>query len=135
MTVAAKRLILLGVCAATLLGVAGFTVWRSTRRVVDARAFEFSPSPDHKSVDMNGVAIVKGYVLEIYPVGGAAPVQTIDLGKPDPSPDGVIRIEWSSIRMTPLAPGTTYEAAITAVGPYGRGGSGRSNRFAFSGGR
>jgi hypothetical protein len=107
-------------------------VWGPAATVQDGRYVEFRVSPDHDAIDTTGTAIVKGYALELFAVGGAAPVQTIDLGKPAPAANGVIRLELASIPLAGLTPGTTYEAAITAVGPYGSGESDRSNRFAFS---
>jgi len=71
-------------------------------------------------------------VMEIFPAGASTPVQTVDLGKPAASPDGLIRIELSSLPLKPLKRGTAYEASITAVGPHGRSESDRSNRFALT---
>ena len=100
--------------------------------VRDARYVEFRASADHAAVDKDGAPLVRGYVLEIFPAGASTVVQTIDLGKPSPSPDHVIRIAWPSLPVGSLAPGATYEAAVTAVGPHGIGASDRSNRFSFS---
>jgi hypothetical protein len=100
--------------------------------VRDARYVEFRASPDHADVAQDGAPLVRGYVLEIFPAGASTAVQTIDLGKPSPSPEGVIRIALSSLPVGALAPGATYEAAVKAVGPHGSGTSNRSNRFSFS---
>jgi hypothetical protein len=113
-------------------GVAGWRMWGPAATVRNARYLEFHASPDHDASDMRGAPLVRGYVLDVFSVGGSRPVQTIELGKPSPAADGTIRVELSSLSLTRLAPGTAYEAAVTAIGPYGRGESDRSNRFALT---
>ena len=100
--------------------------------VRDARYLEFRASPDHAAIAPDGALLVRGYALEIFPAGASAAVQTIDLGKPSPSPEGVIRIALSSVPVGRLAAGTAYEASVKAVGPHGTATSDRSNRFSFS---
>ena len=116
-----------------VLGSVGFRAWLSDRPVLDPRYVEFDASPDHFVLNEKRVPLVERYVLELYARDAATPQQQIDLGKPSPTADGLIRIEFASIRMPPIAPGVTFEAAITAVGPFGKGGSNRSNRFTLSG--
>lgn len=128
-----KQWITVGVLAAAGLGYAGFRAWRGDGPVQDPRFLQFTASPDHSTVGENGLPLVQSYVLELYRPGASAPVERIDLGKPSPSAGGVIQIDLSTIRKPPIAPGTTYEAAITAVGPYGKSGSNRSERFTLTG--
>jgi hypothetical protein len=101
----------------------------------DARSLEFRASLDDGSLDASGTPLVTNYVMEIFPAGSSTPLQTVDLGKPAASTDGLIRIELSSLPLKPLKRGTAYEASITAVGPHGRSESDRSNRFAFTAAR
>jgi hypothetical protein len=106
-------------CAATALA-----------QTVDPRIAEFNPSPDHSAVQ-NGVPVVTGYQLEIYPVGAATPVRVLSLGKPAPDPDGVVRVAFDVLLNPPLATGVTYEARAVAFGPGGSGRSTPSNAFLF----
>lgn len=132
---ARKGLILIVLIVAAVGVIATYPVIWGTdpvEAVRDARYIEFRASPDHAGVGQDGAPLVRGYVLEIFPAGAATALQTIDLGKPSPSPEGVIRVALSSMPVGPLAPGTAYEAAVTAVGPHGSGTSDRSNRFSFS---
>lgn len=124
---AVGALVLCAACA-----YAGVRGWVRATALPEARMLEFRPSADHDAVDRQGAPMVQRYVFEVYPAGAATPVEKIDLGKPSPSADGVIRVDLSSLPMRPLAPGVQYEAAIVAVGPYGLGGSDRSNRFTFA---
>lgn len=116
--------------AVAVIGYAGMRAWRGS--VPGPSALEFQPSPDHDALDPKGAPIVQRYVFEVYRIGGSVPVETIDLGKPSPTADGVLHVDLSSLPMRSLVPGTIYEATITAVGPYGSGASARSNRFIFN---
>ena len=101
--------------------------------ITDARRVEFTPSTDHNAVDTaTGVALVQNYSLQLFLAGGAAPLQTVTLGKPAPQGDGMIRVDFVALLPTALTPGLIYEVVITAVGPGGSSASGRSNTFGFS---
>jgi hypothetical protein len=99
--------------------------------VVDATAAEFEPSVDHNVTD-SGTAVVASYVLQFFPLGGSTPSHTINMGKPDPGVDGLIRFPFTSRLTTPLVPGTTYQASVLAVGPGGTAPSALSNPFTTS---
>jgi uncharacterized protein (UPF0548 family) len=120
------RLIRRWLLASLVLGCAA----PALAQTVDPRIAEFDPSPDH-SASENGVAIVSGYQLEIYQVGGTVPVRVLTLGKPSPDTDGVIRVVFDVLLNPPLAAGVTYEARAVAVGPGGVGRSTPSNTFLF----
>jgi all-beta uncharacterized protein len=120
----AKAIILTVVCLAPAPSIA--------QLVIDPTRAEFSPSPDHYVTASGGTPIVSSYQLEVYPAGASAPLRTIDLGKPDVDPDGVIRVDLIPL-MIPVPPsGITYSASVAAVGPGGVTRSGPSNAFAWS---
>ncbi len=77
--------------------------------------------------------LLSRYSMAIYPAGGATPLETVDLGKPSPDPDGFIRVNFAVLLTIPLTPGQSYEATVSAIGPGGSSASGRSNTFGVSG--
>jgi hypothetical protein len=98
----------------------------------DPRIVEFFPSPDHNATLADGSPAVTRYVLEVYQAGATAPFHTVDMGKPAPDADGVIRYDFSTgIGGWPL-PGGTYEATVAAAGPSGSGRSNITNQFTLS---
>jgi hypothetical protein len=108
-------------CASSALG----------QPVVDPRIAEFNPSPDHSAVE-DGVPIVSRYELEITVAGSTTPlIRVLQLGKPNPDTDGVIRVNIETLLTPPLQVGVTYEGRVAAVGPGGRGLSAPSNTFVF----
>lgn len=98
--------------------------------VLDPTTAEFDPSTDH-NVTVDGTAIVTSYTLAVYQAGGTTPIQTLDLGKPNPGTDGKIRVNFITLLTTPLTPGVVYEARVRAEGPGGSGESTVSNTFSF----
>ena len=113
----------------TMLATASGT---SAQSIVDAGRLEFTPSSDHDAVDSTtGAAIVQSYFLEIFLAGDVTAVRSVNLGKPSPQADGMIRLDFLSLLATPLATGVIYEAQVAAVGPGGSSASARSNTFAF----
>ena len=117
-------LALVAIVAITVAGVMPATA----QTVVDATTAEFQPSVDH-SVTLNGTPLVTSYLLQFFPAGSSSPSHSIDIGKPAPDLDGLIRFRFISLLQTPLVPGTTYEARVSAVGPGGSSASGVSNAF------
>lgn len=101
-------------------------VIRNPRRV------EFLPSADHNARLPDGTPVVANYSFEIYMTGATAPFHTINLGKPAPGTDGIIRYDFSSTVPAWPLPGGIYEARVAAVGPNGSGRSSVSNRFDFN---
>jgi hypothetical protein len=99
-------------------------------QTINPQIVEFNPSPDH-SRTVDGVAVVTRYTLSFYAVGSGVPEQTIDLGKPNPASDGVIRVNFASQLGTWPTDGVTYEARVTANGPGGSTPSTVSNTFVF----
>jgi hypothetical protein len=80
---------------------------------------EWDPSVDH--------AQISSYELGYYLAGATDPVQTVDLGKPDPGPDGKCR---AAINVRPLG-FAVYTARIKAkAGPVASEWSDPSNPFA-----
>ena len=102
--------------------------------VADPRIVEFSPSADHNVTLTSGQAAVTKYNFEVYQTGASAPFHTVDMGKPAPQTDGLIRYDFSSgVSGWPL-PGGVYESRVAAVGPLGTGRSALSNQFTMNGG-
>ena len=99
--------------------------------VVDPTTTEFNPSADHDALD-DGVPIVSGYDLGFYQIGATQPFQTMSLGKPNPDPDGKIRVVFTGLMGAVPTPGINYEAKVSAVGPGGTATSTASNIFSFS---
>jgi hypothetical protein len=100
--------------------------------VIDPRRSEFAPSADHNATASNGTPIVQSYTLRIFVAGNSTPVQTVNLGKPNPAPDGLIRIDFVPLLSSPLQTNVTYEARVSANGPGGSATSTVSNTFSFS---
>lgn len=120
-------------------GVAAFLILLSiaptlfAQSITDARRVEFTPSADNASIDpTTGVALVNNYTVDVFPAGGAVPQQTVNLGKPPPDSDGMIRVDFVALLSVPLTPGVIYEVAVNAVGPGGTTSSARSNTFSFT---
>lgn len=106
----------------------------SAQTVVDPLLVEFSPSADHYAVSADGTPKVQSYSFSIYEAGATKPLQTVNLGKPDPGTDGKIRIPFPTfLKPAPVA-GVVYEARVAAVTPSGSSSaSALSNTFSFSG--
>jgi hypothetical protein len=100
--------------------------------ILDARRLEFTPSADHATVDDGGIPFVESYSLAVYVSGATTPSQTVNLGKPTPDSDGMIRLDFVSLLATPLTAGVVYETRVSAVGPGGSSPSDPSNTFGFS---
>lgn len=99
--------------------------------VVNPRVVEFDPSADHNAATMDGQPLLLRYELAIYAAGSTQVLYAVDLGKPDPGPDGKVRMDFASrLPIWPLADGT-YEARVWAVGAAGSGVSEPSNPFTF----
>lgn len=101
--------------------------------VYDPTTAEFGPSPDHSATTSGGTPVLTYYLLEILAVGSSQPAYSINLGKPAPGADGLIRVSFVPLLRTPLTAGTNYLARVSAVGPGGTSASRTSNVFAASG--
>src|SRR3954467_1079309 len=86
------------------------TAAAEAQSIVDARRIEFTPSSDNTAVDSNGVALVTNYSMDIFTAGGTTPVQTVNLGKPAPDTDGMIRVDFVALLASPLSVSVVYEA-------------------------
>jgi len=105
----------------------------AAQSITDARRVEFTPSPDHDTIDQaSGLALVNNYTLDVFLAGGTTPVQTANLGKPVAESDGMIRLDFVSLLPASLTLGVIYEAVVSAVGPGGTTPGARSNTFSFS---
>jgi hypothetical protein len=104
----------------------------SAQTIVDARHVQFSPSPDDDALAFAGGPVLDRYALQIFMEGGAAPVQTVDLGRPATNGNGMIRVDFVSLLAAPLTPGVKYEVVVQAIGPGGTSTSKRSNAFVMS---
>ena len=99
--------------------------------IVDGQRVEFLPSADNDTL-VNGVAVVQGYTLNIYPAGSTTVASTANLGKPTPDADGYMRVTWLPLVTTPLQMGVIYEARVLANGPGGSTASAVSGTFALT---
>jgi hypothetical protein len=106
----------------------------SAQTVVDPVIVEFIPSPDHDAVSTDGTPKIQSYSFSIYEAGTTKPLQTVNLGKPGPDPDGKIRVPFPTfLKPAPVA-GVVYAARVAAVMPSGSSSaSALSNTFSFSG--
>jgi len=102
------------------------------RPVVDARRVTFNPSPDDGAIDGNGDPLVDRYTLEIFLANSDTLVEAVNVGKPTPDSDGIVRLDFGPFLDVPLTPGVVYQAVVQAVGPFGSADSERSNTFTFS---
>jgi hypothetical protein len=100
--------------------------------VSDPRVAEFDPSPDHWTALESGQPAVLRYELEMYILGAASPLLTVDMGKPSPAQDGKIRYDFTSAVTGMTWPAGQLEARVNAVGPEGSAASDASNPFSFS---
>jgi Viral BACON domain/Putative binding domain, N-terminal len=130
MLLTAGRRPLVVVLLTTVLCLFGTVVF--AQAVSDPNVAEFSPSTDHDAVDASGSPLVTQYSLSFFTVGGTTALLTVDLGKPSPDPDGMIRVNFRSLLSSLPASGVTYEARVSSVGPGGVSDSLVSNQFLFS---
>src|SRR3990170_5788168 len=123
------------ICARrVLLAMLAISVWSipaGAQTVVDATTAEFQPSADHDAT-VEGTPLVTSYLLQFFPGGSSSASHSIDMGKPAPGTDGLIRFQFTSRLTAPLVPGTTYQARVSAVGPGGTAPSTLSNTFTTS---
>ena len=120
----------LGAALCVMLGSAAATATAQT--VANATTAEFQPSSDHGAIDPAGTPLVTTYLLQFFPVGSATSSHAIDIGKPVPGADGLIRFPFTSRLTTPSDRGTIYRARVSAVGPGGTVASALSNTFTAS---
>ena len=111
-----------------IVSLSPYVLWAQT--VVNPRAIEFDPSPEHFVVDESG-ARVQEYRLSLYLLGQSAAADIVSLGKPTPDADGKIRFDLASVLRFALPPGVPYEARVAAIGPGGESESAPSNDFVF----
>src|SRR4051812_4652726 len=88
--------------AVVLLGLLLAASPANAQSIVDARSLEFTPSVDHAAVDADGVPLLERYSLQVFVEGSVTPVQTVNLGKPQPGADGMIRVDFVALLSSPL---------------------------------
>lgn len=103
----------------------------SAQTVLNPTTVEFVPSSDHSALTSDGQPIVASYLLGLYTIGASQPFQTLNLGKPAPATDGLIRVEFLSLLSSQPPAGVTYEARVSAIGPGGSASSSPSNGFSW----
>jgi hypothetical protein len=120
--------------ALVLLAIVVSAARVSAQTVVDPLIVEFNPSSDHYVVSTDGTPKVQSYSFAMYEAGATKPLQTVNLGKPEPDTDGKIRIPFPTfLKPAPVA-GVVYAARVAAVTPSGSSSaSALSNTFSFSG--
>lgn len=113
--------------------VLGVPASLEAQAVTDPRIAEFDPSADHDAMLGDGQPAVSRYELQLFTLGAQEPFHSVDMGKPDPDPDGKIRFDFTGqVSAWPL-PGGDYEARVRVVGPEGSSVSAPSNPFNFAG--
>jgi len=129
---AGVRLVRVAHHALVLVIVVASALAISAQAVVDPRYVEFAASNDHSRMASDGVTpLVASYSLSVYPQGSST-LTTVNLGKPAPDANNLIRVDFLPLLPAPLTPGVTYEARVTAVGPGGVTASTASNGFSFT---
>jgi Bacterial Ig domain/Viral BACON domain len=92
----------------------------------------FAPSPHHSATASTGEPVVSKYVLTFYQAGSNQSIATVDIGKPAPQADGMIRVDFTNrLASFPLT-GVDCSARVSAVGPAGSGTSAPSNTFTYN---
>ena len=102
--------------------------------VIDPTTAEFGPSADHDRVSDDGTAFVDYYELQIFAPDATQPTFVVNLGKPAPQADGLIRVELAGLLSPAPLPDVEYVARVAAKGPAGTSVSDLSNPFLFSSG-
>lgn len=93
---------------------------------------EFLPSAEHSVVLSNGQPAVTRYEFLVYQTGSLDAYLRLDMGKPAPQADGVIRVDFASrISVWPL-PNVSSESRVAVFGPNGVSVSNLSNGFTYS---
>lgn len=91
---------------------------------------EFLPSAEHAQSASGGQPMVSRYELLVYQAG-AQPYLRIDLGKPSPQADGLIRVGVGGPGMVWPVVNTPSEGRVVAHGPGGMAVSVASNVFSY----
>jgi Bacterial Ig domain/Putative binding domain, N-terminal len=91
----------------------------------------FAPSPNHSATVPTGEPVVSNYILTFYQAGTNQAVTAVDIGKPAPQADGMIRVDFTTRLASFPLPGVSCDARVSAVGPAGSGTSGPSNTFIY----
>lgn len=112
---------------ALLVQASGVTAQTAIPNVV-----AFVPSPQHSATLPTGQPVVSRYYLMFYQAGTAQPLLSVDLGKPSPQADGVIRVDFTTLIASWPLPGVQSEARVAAVGPDGTSLSNPSNAFLYN---
>jgi hypothetical protein len=117
------------------VGIVGWLLLGSSRAsaqtvVINPTTVLFIASADHNAtVTVAGqtVPVLTRYELRIFLEGAAAPVTTVDLGKPTPNAQNEVRMTPGELVGLPLG---AYTARVAAIGPAGESVSDPSNPFA-----
>jgi hypothetical protein len=117
---------------ATALCLATYASPVLAQPAIDPNKVEFAPSPSHSATSTDGTPLVQHYELGVYLSGATLPLRVVPLGKPAPGPDGLIRVDLTSVFAGWPVPGALYVADVAAVGPDGAARSAISNTFSFS---
>jgi Viral BACON domain/Putative binding domain, N-terminal len=122
----------LAVLLAVFLTVLAWPAAARAQDIVDARRVEFTPSVDN-DVLSGSTPVVTNYSLAVFVAGDATPVETVNLGKPAPDADGLMRVDFVALLRSQLTPGVVYETALSTVGPGGTSDpAARTNTFSYS---
>ena len=93
---------------------------------------EFLPAPAHHVVAASGQPVVARYEFLVYQAGALDPYLRVNLGKPAPQADGVIRTDFRGLVPVWPLPNVRSESRIAAYGPDGYVFSPVSNSFTYA---
>ncbi len=103
-----------------------------TAQTSNPNVVEFLPSPHHFATLSTGQPVVSRYVLTFYAAGTSEDVLSVDLGKPAPQADGLIRLDFAGLIGSFPLPGAQVEARVGVFGPDGTAVSNPSNTFVLT---
>jgi len=116
-----------GKLARRLVLVALFSLSASALRAqtIDPNVVEFVPPAEHWTT-------VDHYLLSFYQSGGTDAVLSLNLGKPAPQVDGMIRVDYNQMFGAWPLPNTQSEGRVSAVTAGGSAISDPSNAFVYT---
>lgn len=121
-----KFVTVLATCVLILAGASAVSAQPGL--VINPNTLQFTPSTDHNLIGLDGQPVVTRYDARAYLEGASQPLQSWDLGKPTPDPDGTIRIAnhpW----IVAAAMNVRLLMRVATIGPGGEGLSDPSNPF------
>ena len=104
----------------------------ASAQATDPNVVQFIPPAEHSATLSNGQPVVSRYDISFFQVGAAQAFMNIDLGKPAPQADGVIRVDINNRFGAWPMPNVPCDARVTAIGPNGTNISMPSSSFVYT---